>query len=579
MEGRAYSGRRTDGVVGVEGQRVNMSPDPARGATQSPRRPRRLWVALGAIPVLVGLGAAIRNAWVCDDAFITFRYVDNFARGFGLVYNAGERVEGYTHFLWAILLTAVHRTGIDLVALGRTMPLVFHAATLAVLFKVSLQRDQQARFFWPLAAVCFALHPDAQIWASGGLETMAFTFCVTATVLAASSLVIQPGVVALLAALATLFRPEGVLLSAGVAAVLVWRKPGALALARFAGVWIALVAPLCIWRLAYYHDWLPNTYYAKSAGAANWSHGWHYVVLYFSVYPVELVGFAAAIVVGWLRRHDKTSAALPCAVVSVLLLAYVVRVGGDFMFARFLLPVTPLLYVAIDEVTRRWRPRARVLAIVLVVGATVLSRFERSRILDDAARAQGVADEHAHYPASFIARQRDHAEQVAAIFGDLDVRVCTLGAQACFAYFARFPYVFDRYGLTDREFARRPLQTRGRPGHERDILRRDLIARRVHLFFRGDAKDRTGAIDEAVFGDLFTSVVFYDRALMDALRGRPGVEFVDYPSYLDSMVRTADSMSRDERDRAWAFARGYYFDHNADPERYARARAALSRGE
>jgi hypothetical protein len=38
-------------------------------------------------------------------------------------------------------------------------------------------------------------------------------------------------------------------------------------------------------------------------------------------------------------------------------------------------------------------------------------------------------------------------------------------------------------------------------------------------------------------------------------------------------------MSPDERDRAWAFARGFYLDHNADPERYARARAALSRRE
>ena len=34
-----------------------------------------------------------------DDRFIGFRYSRNFARGNGLVYNVGERVEGYTSFL------------------------------------------------------------------------------------------------------------------------------------------------------------------------------------------------------------------------------------------------------------------------------------------------------------------------------------------------------------------------------------------------------------------------------------------------------------------------------------------------
>ena len=39
-----------------------------------------------------------------DDAFISFRYAENFAQGKGLVFNSGERVEGYSNFLWVILL-------------------------------------------------------------------------------------------------------------------------------------------------------------------------------------------------------------------------------------------------------------------------------------------------------------------------------------------------------------------------------------------------------------------------------------------------------------------------------------------
>jgi len=46
-----------------------------------------------------------RNAWIGDDAYITFRTVDNFINGLGLTWNAGERVQAYTHPLWMILMS------------------------------------------------------------------------------------------------------------------------------------------------------------------------------------------------------------------------------------------------------------------------------------------------------------------------------------------------------------------------------------------------------------------------------------------------------------------------------------------
>jgi hypothetical protein len=39
-----------------------------------------------------------------DDAYISFRYAANFLAGKGLVYNAGEHVEGYTNFLWVLII-------------------------------------------------------------------------------------------------------------------------------------------------------------------------------------------------------------------------------------------------------------------------------------------------------------------------------------------------------------------------------------------------------------------------------------------------------------------------------------------
>src|SRR5262245_52550712 len=230
----------------------------------------RLGLVASTIPLVVGLVATVQRAWVSDDAFITFRYIQQFERGRGLVYNAGERVEGYTHFLWLLLLAALHRIGFDVVELGRYLPILFHVATLVVLFEWSRRRPGPARIFVPLAAWGVALQRDMQVWASGGLETAAFTFFVTASALAASSATARPGLVAALAAVATLFRPEGILVTACLAVALAWSSRNLRTVATFAAVWVALVAPHFAWRWIYYHDWLPNTYWAKSAGRANW---------------------------------------------------------------------------------------------------------------------------------------------------------------------------------------------------------------------------------------------------------------------------------------------------------------------
>ena len=53
---------------------------------------------------LITVVAVFKVAWVSEDSFITFRYVSNALHGFGPVFNIGERVQGYTHPLWFVLL-------------------------------------------------------------------------------------------------------------------------------------------------------------------------------------------------------------------------------------------------------------------------------------------------------------------------------------------------------------------------------------------------------------------------------------------------------------------------------------------
>jgi len=123
---------------------------------------------LAAVAAVFGLVRAVQESWVSDDAYITFRYAENLAAGHGLVFNVGERVEGYTNFLWTVLLSGVVASGGDPIPASLILGVLGYAATLLVVFRVSRAAGPPAA---PLAVTCVALHADHQVWATGGLET------------------------------------------------------------------------------------------------------------------------------------------------------------------------------------------------------------------------------------------------------------------------------------------------------------------------------------------------------------------------------------------------------------------------
>ena len=89
----------------------NVSSHASAGPNAAPGRQNPASHALelfAYLPWLVLFGWLSRVAWfLCDDAFISFRYVRNLLAGHGLVFNPGEYVEGYTNFLWIVELAAI----------------------------------------------------------------------------------------------------------------------------------------------------------------------------------------------------------------------------------------------------------------------------------------------------------------------------------------------------------------------------------------------------------------------------------------------------------------------------------------
>src|SRR6267154_221619 len=90
------------------------------------------------VPLIACLALlAWSGRFIQDDAFISFRYADNLVRGIGLVWNQGERVEGYTNFLWTLLMSGGICLGMDPVLFSQVLGIICFVLTLFFTYKLS----------------------------------------------------------------------------------------------------------------------------------------------------------------------------------------------------------------------------------------------------------------------------------------------------------------------------------------------------------------------------------------------------------------------------------------------------------
>ena len=123
-----------------------------------------------AILVIIFAIVIIRTAWICDDAYITFRTVDNFVNGYGLTWNTAERVQVYTHPLWMFLLSAFYFF---------THEIYFTSISISIalsLFVVIILGLGVSRSWWGaaigiVAAVVLPYFPMFLMTFSGGMES------------------------------------------------------------------------------------------------------------------------------------------------------------------------------------------------------------------------------------------------------------------------------------------------------------------------------------------------------------------------------------------------------------------------
>ena len=314
--------------------------------------PRRFWSQL---LVLVGLFLLARQmascwAFTVDDSFITYRYSQHLAAGVGPTWNPGERpLEGYTTFLWMIVMTVPHLLGLDPVLFGRLASLACTAGSTALIFLLCRRLQRMWGIatddLLPMAGVALFVAWDATaIHSISGMETAFFTFLLTAffycAMLCAEAL--SPSRLTLLslsALLAGLTRPEGnfvALVAAGTLLVLL-PKAQRSALAKALLLYLVPALLYYAWRYHYYGHLFPLPFYVKTrmepfAGLPE-------VVKYLKSLALPLLGVAFP---GLLARADRRllPAALPALGVTAFFIIPQHQMGYE---SRYLYPLTPLL--------------------------------------------------------------------------------------------------------------------------------------------------------------------------------------------------------------------------------------------
>ncbi len=534
----------------------------------------------------------VTSWWVCDDAFISFRYAKNLIDGHGLIYNLGERVEGYSNFLWTLLVSAGMKAGMDPVPLSLVLGgLSFLGVVIAcgLISRRLFGGMGREGFFLPIAALMMLAHRDMHVFATSGLETMFTTALVMFGfyVLMAAREQRELLLAGFLLTLAALARPDGLLFTAmgGLFVLVMERRIRPVMI--YAMPVLVLYVPYFIWRYQYYGYLFPNTYYAKSGDLSYWSQGWQYLLVYVKSYYVFYLAPLAAVAIALFRTKGERG--VDSAVWRAFLLAimfvvpyviYIVKVGGDFMFARFWIVITPLLALLIEMGVRlAFKNRTVMFGASVVLATLVILRVD---LYAENPKGQvfGIADEPSYYPSSHYKEAREQGEKLREYIQGLDIQVAFRGQHAMQVYYSEVPVAIEAAtGLTDEYIAHLPLTTRGRPGHEKTAPLDYLNSRGVEFMLVGIGTPGSLAdsLTQISFGGYMARILQYNGAVMEKLRKYPDVKFMDIPAFLDEWIPQIPYLPAVVAKNSYEFFQDFYFRATPDPDRLQRFSDAMKK--
>ncbi len=294
-----------------------------------------------AIWIIIALMAVgwVLTAWVADDAYITFRTIDHFWKGYGLRWNIDERVQVFTHPLWMMLLSIVGYPFRELYYSSLALSAACVAGTITLLYRHAASQ-------WQLIIGLLVLLSSRAFldFSSSGLENPLLYLLGTLSCL----LIVRDlresrfSLLALVLLQSLLFitRMDSILVFFPVILfyiTMVYRQRG------FAFTFHCLLVgslPALIWlgfALVYYGMLLPNTAWAKlNTGIGRGqliAQGMDYYIANLKFDPITLIVIACGLIF-LLRSVTPVLKLLGLGI--FLNLMYILWIGADYMYGRFL---------------------------------------------------------------------------------------------------------------------------------------------------------------------------------------------------------------------------------------------------
>ena len=355
----------------------------------------RLFKWLSIVLILITLGLVTYRAWYCDDAYITYRTMDNFVNGYRLTWNTYERVQAYTHPLWLFVLIPFYAVTREIYLTGIVLMVTLTAGALIFLYKTV---EDKTKLILPLLGL--ALSNAFINFSTSGLENALLNFLLSVSIFVyikyAEKKHFQLAFY-FLCSLVALTRLDAILfIFPAMVGVVLSHK---VMVSKRIGTLLLGFMPLILWELFslfYYGFPFPNTFYAKlNGGFPLTDYLWRGLVyLGDSVTrdPITVLGMLLGIAAIFLlpKRLKLLSAGV------LLYFIYVFYIGGDFMTGRMYnsLMFTGMAVIALLQIKLKPAAFALVAVVFLALGAlaecptplwNVNKRYENTvyRIMDD----------------------------------------------------------------------------------------------------------------------------------------------------------------------------------------------------
>jgi len=432
-------------------------------------------------PVAAALVAAAHAASFlghgpCDDDFITYRYARNLIEGHGLVFNLGERVEGFSAPGWMFSVAGALALGIDPQTFSIAVSILASAVAAWAAGELWARRHPESQHAGPAWLV--ALMPAIGWHAIIGLGTVLLAALLALwAMLWDRALARDKSAVgaALVLGLAAFVRNEAVLFALPFLVVEFRRGkqlPALLALVPLAG-WE-------LFRVVYFGRITPVTYTLKKiAFVDDLRLGLEYLVRSNTECGVGVMIVLAATAMS-LERGRGLTFLRSLAVGFLAHVAYVVYVGGDFLpFARFFVPALPIgAYLAFEgaQAFLGARRGLGVLVFAIAAGLLQLQQLRREEFFLD----------HADSEPRWIKMANS---VVRAVPPTTKVALAPIGA---FGYVSRL-YIVDMLGLTNTEICKAPpdpgITIKGHQRYDADWV----LAQSPEMIIIGNGWLRSGA--------------------------------------------------------------------------------------